>query len=298
MIVRALLLRHLLPLLFTLVACIDGTDLGACRVGPPVGEVAAPAGCNGSAALCGRRYDEVTYATAHNAMSNSDEGWFRPNQRHGIERALADGVRGLMIDAHSYRGEVYLCHGLCEIGRRPMQDALCGLRSFLARNPGEVVTLFIENHVPDDDIAKEITDAGLGALVHTQARNAPWPTLGEMVASGRRLVVFVENGGGSPAWLHSLFAYSWDTPYSYESVNDFDCRVGRGSEGAALFTINHFITNTFGSLEQARGANTPEMLRARLRQCEQAHGRRPNFVAVDFYDQGALREVVRTLNEG
>ena len=300
MILRLLLLRALLPtLLFALHACNDGTDLGACRIPPPApGEVAPPAGSNGSEALCARRYDEVTYATAHNAMSNRDEGWYRPNQRHGIERALEDGVRGLMLDAHPYRGEVYLCHGVCEFGRRPMQDALCGLRAFLARNPGEVVTLLIENHVPDDDLARELTDAGLGPMLHAQPRGAPWPTLGEMVASGRRLVVFVERGGGSPAWLHSLFAHAWDTPYRYDEVRSFDCAVGRGDPRAPLFTLNHFLTRTFGSEALARDANAPDTLRARLRQCAQQHGRRPNFVAVDFYEQGAVREVVRALNEG
>src|SRR4051794_40129237 len=40
--------------------------------------------CNGAVALCDRRYDQVVYVTAHNAMSNADDGWYRPNQQHGV----------------------------------------------------------------------------------------------------------------------------------------------------------------------------------------------------------------------
>lgn len=279
-------------------ACVDETNLGACSASTVAEPLTVSQACNGSDALCARRYDEVTYATAHNAMSNSDEGWYRPNQRHGIERALDDGVRALMLDAHPYRGDVYLCHQLCEIGRRPLGDALCGLRSFMARNPREVVSLLVENHVADADLARAFRDAGLADLVHTQARDQPWPTLGAMIASGKRLVVFVERGGGRPAWLHPLFEYSFDTPYSYSDASEFDCRVGRGNARAALFTINHFLTRVFGDSALARGVNTAASIEARVRACAQQHGRRPNFVAVDFYDQGALRDVVRALNEG
>lgn len=290
--------RTLLPAALALLgACVDGTDRGACRTADPAPAAPKTPGCNGSGALCARRFDEVSYATAHNAMSNRDEGWYRPNQTHGIERALDDGVRALMLDVHPYRGEVYLCHQLCEIGRRPLADALCGVRAFLAQNPREVVSLLVENHVPDADLARALREAGLDGYAHTQPRDEPWPTLGAMIAAGRRLVVFVERGGGRPGWLHPLFEYAWDTPYAYRDVTDFDCRLGRGHAGAALFTVNHFLTRVFGDPELARAANARETLAARLDACARQHGRRPNFVAVDFYELGALREVVRALNE-
>jgi len=57
--------------------------------------------CNGSAALCDRRLDQVVFATSHNSMGGADvPGWMFPNQDAGIGKQLADGVRGLLIDAH------------------------------------------------------------------------------------------------------------------------------------------------------------------------------------------------------
>ena len=35
--------------------------------------------CNGSPLLCDRRYNEVAYATTHNAMSNRQEHWLAPD---------------------------------------------------------------------------------------------------------------------------------------------------------------------------------------------------------------------------
>ncbi|MFP6686564.1 MAG: hypothetical protein VB934_17725, partial [Polyangiaceae bacterium] len=85
--------------------------------------VEAPA-CNGSAELCDRRYDEVSHATTHNAMSSAEDGWLAPNQRHDMLRQLRDGVRALMIDTHmDDRQDVSvpsLCHGSCLFGALPM----------------------------------------------------------------------------------------------------------------------------------------------------------------------------------
>ncbi|WP_026910245.1 hypothetical protein [Patulibacter minatonensis] len=57
--------------------------------------------CNGSAALCGRRLDQVVFPATHNSMSAADRpGWLFANQRHPIPRQLDDGIRWLMIDPH------------------------------------------------------------------------------------------------------------------------------------------------------------------------------------------------------
>ena len=55
--------------------------------------------CNESAALCGRRLDQITFAGAHNAMGSSDNPrWMFPNQDAGIARLLQLGVRAFMLD--------------------------------------------------------------------------------------------------------------------------------------------------------------------------------------------------------
>jgi hypothetical protein len=62
---------------------------------------ADPVACNGSAARCDRRLDEVVFPATHNSYAAADEpGWFFANQRFGIERQLEDGIRAFLIDIH------------------------------------------------------------------------------------------------------------------------------------------------------------------------------------------------------
>jgi hypothetical protein len=57
--------------------------------------------CNGAAALCDRRLDEVTLAGTHNAMASADvPSWLFPQQERGIVAQLEDGVRALLLDVH------------------------------------------------------------------------------------------------------------------------------------------------------------------------------------------------------
>jgi hypothetical protein len=64
--------------------------------GPAVARVGR---CNGHAALCDRRVDQVAFLTTHNAMAAPDEpGWLFATQDAGIPKQLDDGVRALMID--------------------------------------------------------------------------------------------------------------------------------------------------------------------------------------------------------
>jgi hypothetical protein len=57
--------------------------------------------CNGSAALCDKRLDEVVFAGTHNSMSADGEpGWLFAAQDAGIPTQLREGVRALLIDTH------------------------------------------------------------------------------------------------------------------------------------------------------------------------------------------------------
>ena len=103
--------------------------------------------CNGAAALCERRYDEVAYVTTHNAMSNRAAGWLGPNQNFGIARQLEDGVRGLMLDVHDHEGSPYLAHGSVQFGKLPLVDGLREVRRFLDHERSEVVTIIFESYV-------------------------------------------------------------------------------------------------------------------------------------------------------
>jgi hypothetical protein len=62
---------------------------------------ATASSCEGAAALCDRRLDEVFFPGTHNSFAASDEpGWHFANQTYGIARQLDDGIRALLLDVH------------------------------------------------------------------------------------------------------------------------------------------------------------------------------------------------------
>ena len=258
-----------------------------------------PPTCNGHVELCDRTLDQVVFPATHNAMSNADENWIAPNQTHPIGRQLDDGIRAFLIDTHTFEGEPHLCHSVCQFGAVKLVDALSIYKKFLDAHRGEVVALIIEDDVSAADTERAMVDSGLVKYVFTQPNDGPYPTLRELIAKDTRLLVTAENGRPPPAWYHHVWDLAWDTPYSYDSVQRFDeigCDVNRGRADHALFLVNHWIGNPLSSLENATIANTYEVLSAHVNACKARHGRKPTFVAVDFYEQGSLFRVVDELN--
>ncbi len=271
-----------------------------------------PTTCNGAAALCDRGYDHVTTAMTHNAMSNADDHWAAPNQGHGLARQLQDGIRGMMLDVHYYDPEsgstdarrddlapldqVYLCHGVCSLGRRPLAEGLCDVAQFLDQNRGEVLSIIFESYVTSADLAAVVTASGLTDYVTTHVRGTPWPTLRELISKNQRLVVFTEDGDDSPAWNHSAWKNIQDTPYSFTAAADFTCKQNRGAKTNPLFLVNHWLGNPLSDIKYAREVNVKGVLLGRVQQCTKEVGMAPTFIGVDFYDVGDLFEVVRITN--
>jgi hypothetical protein len=258
----------------------------------------APPPCNGAAALCDLRLDEVVLPATHNAMSNADEAWLAPNQQHPPSRQLEDGVRGMLLDTYEEDGELLLCHSLCGLGSSPLVKVWSEIDAFLARNPREVLVFVLQ-----DDISAEQTEEALRAsglferAIVPPARGEPWPTLGELVAEGGRVLVTRESGGEGPAWYPSFYeALGFDTPYSFRTKDELSCDLLRGDPAHALFLVNHWISNPLPTPDGASEVNTAAVLGDRVRACTERWGRIPNLVAVDFYDRGDLFRVVREAN--
>jgi hypothetical protein len=251
--------------------------------------------CNGATSLCTRRYDQVAYATTHNAMSNADENWIFPNQQHGISRQLDDGIRALMLDTHYRDGETDLCHAYCELGHERLADGLAKIKRFLDKRPNDVVSIIFESYVEEADVEEAFDEAGLLDYLHEEAVDEPWPTLRELIDAGTRLVVFTDERGDEP-WHHYVWDYASETPFSFAAPSDFTCAPNRGNPNNSLFILNHFLTQTVGSAQLAQQVNYDPLFIDRAFQCQDERNRLPNFVTVDFYDIGDVFSVTNALN--
>ena len=256
--------------------------------------------CNGHAELCTRRFDEVAFPCTHNAFAARDDGFqqVNANQRHGVAQQLADGVRCMMLDVSDDDGTTVLCHGGCVFGRLEHAAVLADIAAFLEQHPDEVLTIIYQDDLSADRVVGDLEAAGLAARVYTHEAGAAWPTLASMIDADTRLFVTAENGGPPPAWFHHVWDLSWDTPYSFHSVDEFTCALNRGSAGNDLFLVNHWLSTVLDTPSEpdAATANAFDVLHGRATQCQREAGQLPNFLAVDFYDQGDLFAVVAALN--
>ncbi len=267
----------------------DARDAGG-EVGP------APRACNGHAALCGRRFNAVAYVTTHNAMSSAENGWPGPNQYEAVPQQLLDGVRALMLDTHDEDGELLLCHGYCVFGSQPLVEGLAEIRTFLDGAPHEVVSLIFEAYIDADATAAAFAESGLLAYVHAHDPDAPWPTLGELIDRGERLVVFTDLDGGILPWYLDVWQYAFETPFDVARADEFSCSTNRGSPDSDLFILNHFVTDLVASETAAAEVNANPFLIERARQCQAELQHLPNFVTVDFYSLGDVFAAVDALN--
>jgi hypothetical protein len=210
-----------------------------------------------------------------------------------VEAAEAAAVRTGEIDGE--RG-LYLCHAFCEIGATPFVDELVRVRQFLEAHPGEVIMLIIQDEGPlPADIVSALQASGLDEFVYTGRLDAELPTLQEMIDSGGRVVVAAENRSGGVECYHDAFELVQDTPFSYDSLEAFDCERNRGRPDSPLLLVNHWLSPV--SPTSAESANGADALRSRIDRCIADRGLVPNLIAVDFAELGDVVAVVDQLNQ-
>ncbi|MCX5240056.1 hypothetical protein OG824_33110 [Streptomyces prunicolor] len=320
-----------LPRLRWLALATGGAAVTGILLVPYAVTPAASRTCEGSAELCDRSYDEVTYLTSHNAMSTTVDRFIGPLQDPGISAQLDDGVRALQIDTYRWerpdeitqrlaesdftpeqrkfiaaavdrfnppRAGLWLCHSVCRAGAIALVPALREIGDWMRAHPTEVVTLIVQDAISGEDTEQAFAQAGLTDLVHTPDPDPakPWPTLGDMVDSGRRLVVFAERADGPASWYRNFYDYGMETPFAFRTPDAMSCVPHRGGSDKRLFLLNHFITIDGGSRLDAGKVNARQYVLDRVHRCERERGRPVNFVAVDYTTIGDAGAAVDELN--
>ena len=245
----------------------------------------------------GQRTESGGVVTAQRALARA-QAELTQGKAQEITPAMQRTIERLRGQPTTGPVEVYMCHTLCELGATQLESQLLGLREWIQAHPREVVTVFIQDATTPADTAAVFERAGLTDLAYVHERGSKWPTLGDMIDSGKRLLVLMENEGGGTQYpyLHQGFDLVQDTGYTYASVDDFDCAPNRGSKDADLFLVNHWLASFTALVSNAQKANTQAVLGDRVRTCQDERGQIPNFVAVNWYDQGDLLQVVNELN--
>jgi hypothetical protein len=195
----------------------------------------------------------------------------------------------------------YLCHMICELGAIRLVDALRGIRTWLDRNPRDVLVMIVQDAITVQQTEQAFKASGLLELAYTYRRGDPLPTLRQMIAENHRLFVMAELIGLPDTWYPPGYRYLLqETPYNHPTVaalrTDASCRPNRGKQGNPLFLVNHWVATYPPKPSNAAVVNQRAFLLDRVRRCARIRAARPNIVAVDFSNLGDVVGVARTLN--
>ena len=263
--------------------------------------------CNGSAENCDKAYTDVTFPETHNAHSSLDEdyNYLAANHRLNLSQQWDAGYRAFMLDLHHSRYSESLdntsfCHGECVLGSQNAVELLSLLHQKMNASTRDVVTILFEIYVPYTHIEYILNMSGLIDKAHIQTLGDSWPTLGSMVESQRNLVVFIEGDFDDQyPYLHNFVEHGWTTNYGERQPEEMTCEVHRGDSSQPVWHMNNWLSVERGTSDWTRApvVNDYDFLLNRSLDCWEFHGKRPTFVAVDWWTDGEAVNVTRTLNE-
>lgn len=138
-------------------------------------------------------------------------------------------------ETHQFNNSIYSCHTSCDLlNAGTLQSGFETLVSWLEDNPYDVVTWLIVNSdfVDVEEYVAPIENSGLRQYLYEPAyvpqHRDQWPTLGEMILSGKRVVIFMDYKADQSKVPYVLaeFGHIWETPFS-PTNRSFPCTQQR-----------------------------------------------------------------------
>ena len=164
----------------------------------------------------------------------------------------------------------------------PFSESLEAIKTALDADSTKVMTLFLDFYV-ETELESSFKEIGLMEYVLEYDTKNGWPSLKDMLSSGKRLVVFeVQKHLNSPSWLHNMRDFVEHTDADWgnqpEGVESFDERL---KKNLSLFTGYKFLETSRGNSNDisALARQTPYLIESFKR----AWIRVPNFILVDKY---------------
>ncbi|KAJ5113083.1 hypothetical protein N7456_001617 [Penicillium angulare] len=267
--------------------------------------------CNSYPEYCARKYSNITMVAAHNSPFVR-KGNAAANQDFTVKYQLDDGIRMLQFQVHNQTGVATLCHTSCSIlNVGTLESYLATVAEWVRTHPLDVVTILMGNYdyVSPTFFEDPFKSAGLMNYIYTPPKVPmaldDWPTLSEMIYSNKRVVVFMDYQANQTAvpWLQDEFSQLWETPFSPTNAN-FPCTqqrppgISTKQAKDRMYMANHnlnvdlnlgaidlLIPNT-AILNVTNAVNGSGSLGDMARRCTTKWDRPPNFLLVDFYNDG------------
>lgn len=271
--------------------------------------------CNGHIELCSRKYSNITFIGAHDSPFVGDSP--ADNQALSLTDQLDSGIRYLQAQTHVNPFKTLsLCHTNCFLNDAgPLTSYLSTIKTWLDKNPNEVLTLLLTNgeRLDPKEFDAAFKSTGLDKYAYTPP-TAPlpfdrWSTLGDLIHSKTRLIVFLDyDAKPTVPYILDQFAYYFETPFDTTDAAFNQCKIDRppkASPDGRMYVVNHYLDKeVMGGIfsdvlvpdrEAAAKTNGVESVGNQVGVCEGLYRRKPNVVLMDFVGRG-VDEVQRELN--
>lgn len=281
----------------------------------------AQTGCNGHVELCDRKYSNITQIATH------DSGFVgilpTDDQDVDIKAQLDAGVRFLQAQTHrNVLGTLSLCHTSCFLkDAGTVQAYLEVIKAWLDAHPMEVVTILLTTG--DNVRVSEFDDVFVASGIkryayvprpsHHPSMLDSWPTLGELIGNGTRLVAFLDYGAmDTVPYILPEFLYFWETPFDMTDPSFPQCIIDRPGgvvehpslAAQRMYIVNHYLDTEIVGMDvpdrrDARKTNAAiggESIGAQVSLCQKEYGRAPKGILVDYFEKGDVLKVQDALN--
>lgn len=304
--------------------------------------------CNGRAELCSRIYSKVSWIGTHNApfIGTADPPDYRVNQEKTVPQQLDAGIRFLQAQTQILvngaedlgpLGTLFICHTDCTIyNGGSLKSYLETVKDWVEGHPDEVVTMLLTNgdNVNISRFDDVLTDSGMKDLVFVPSTSpemlgiGDWPTYGEIIEGGKRVVVFLDYGADMARVPYILgefenkdsfewgaddcldeFTYFFETPFSQTDPTFSQCRLDRppnGSPDGRMYLVNHVLDKEIPLTDivvpdheadyTTNAATGGGSIGAQNDLCTSTYGRVPNVVLVDMFNRGDVFTAQDTMN--
>lgn len=285
-------------------------------------------------------YSRVSWLTSHNAFANTEDGWTYAQQSMNISKQFNYGVRSFMVDIYWYEPGggrppyLALCHNTCRgaalpsIGismmskspPSPVSDFFNEIKTLLLNNPRDIITLHFESYtdyprgrpgpIGWQALQPLLRSSGLDSYLNKVDPNDLHLTLGTMRTSNERLVIFSDKlvdtfDPAFPTVSTGIFHTTRYRETEYNLAKYPNCERRADSRAPGLTTnilvMNHFYSLSYaGATKEYNKINNYDELAKRINVCRAQEEIFPNFVAVDFVEEGeygGAREIVTAINQ-
>ncbi len=170
---------------------------------------------------------------------------------------------------------------------RDFLPVLDDIAELMSRDRDRIFTFFLDLDLPIDTLQKVMRDKDLMKYLHRQPKNADWPRITDMIASDKRVVVFMmDQIFNQPDWLHPIWNYAVEPYFSLFEAPNFLGEFLKGDPKNDLLMINDFNIpanraekNPVYIIDQ----NTNHYLLNHCLNIWRNTGKTPNFIFLDQY---------------